>query len=114
MKTQVWLRDTVGKTLERICLDDVIVFLWTDGTFSVGRMNRDGLDDKFEDMVISMEPHPDWHSAQLWWPAKLVELGIASDSEIKEAQERAEKATAAAQAKRDREQFEFLKRKLEV
>lgn len=93
MKERVPIQKAIGKTLANIggqeC-GEVLIFLWSDGTFSAARAGSNWED--WHDFEISMEPHPVYGGSQLWWPAKLVELGIVTDAEVKEAEAKAKAA----------------------
>jgi hypothetical protein len=115
MKAQVNATAVAGKTVERVRKEsDALFIFWTDGTFTALHVTGNvAADSELEDLWLSLEPHPAWKSSQLWWPAKLVELGIATDVEIKESEAKVKAAQEAQRLDFERQQYEKLKAQFE-
>lgn len=86
---------------------EMLIIMWTDDTFSAVR--PDFSDGGLIDFDISLEPHPAYGSSQLWWPAKLIELGIVTEAEVKESDEKAKAAAAKQKEAQERALLERLK-----
>lgn len=115
MMKQVSIRESVGKTLRAVggqeC-GEVLILIWDDGTFSAVRGRSIDNNYDWKDFEISLEPSP--YGSQLWWPAKLVELGIVTDAEVKESDIKVQAATAKRHEEQERQRYEELRRKYET
>ena len=73
--------------------------VFTDQTFAAARCPIHG-DTAWDDFEISLQPHPAFGGSCLWWPVKLIELGIITKEEVIESNRLVE----AEQKKRDEAQ----------
>lgn len=116
MFERVPIRKALGKTLRAIggqeC-GEVLILVWSDDTFSAV---RGGSTDNFDwyDFEIGLESHAAYGSSQLWWPVKLVELGIVTAEEVKESEAKVKAALAKKTEDEERRRYEELRKKFDA
>lgn len=116
MKTEVKLTQSIGKTLEAVAFSGnyvggKCVLVFSDGTFATLGVNRgyEAGDEEIEEIALPVFEFGD---------AELIRVGIVTVDELaqmrKDRDDKARSQIAEAEERRDRAEFERLKRKYEV
>lgn len=108
MLKQIKLREASGRTIKSVHHDgDSICFIFDDGTFALVRQDTYNYND-IVDEIVSLDPQ----KFDVWWPAKLIELGVLTKEEYADAKAANERIKAERQLKHKQEQFLKLQKEL--